>query len=599
MTPREGEAPTRPSGALASGRTAPRDGAVNALTGNVPGLAPGPNAGPGGAQGMPAREPDAEPPSGYGASAEALAPPEETSGKSPGLLRLALTGLSVVALLYVAFGLYAAGEPLFAVAMLALAIGIAIIYGTTRFYAARFVFPATVAVLAFIALPVAYTSYLGFTNYGSANLLTKERATRVLLSRVSVGEGSKRPFTLIAEGTAGDGDGAGEGDGATGASYRLLFPSNGEAPALLSEPFSFAGTGPIEVAAQSFVGKTSEPLGMRDVVKLRNDLARVSVTTPDGSGLRASGLREFAAVEPLYREREDGALLNTEDGSVLTPDTSQGFYVTEEGRRIAPGWSVGVGLANFERVLTNPGIRAPMLSIFVWTVSFAALSTVLVFAVGVALASILQWPHLRGKAIYRVLLILPYAVPAFISILVFRGLFNQNFGEINLILDALFGFSPDWFTSGFWARTMLVIVNVWLGYPYMMLLAMGFLQSVPEDQKKAAALEGAGMFRTFFTITLPQILPPFLPMLIATFAFNFNNLVLVLLLTKGLPDIPGTTIPAGQTDILGSFTYRISFMDSGQNFGLAGAIATLIFVVVGLIAYANFIALRRAAGGTR
>jgi maltose/maltodextrin transport system permease protein len=219
----------------------------------------------------------------------------------------------------------------------------------------------------------------------------------------------------------------------------------------------------------------------------------------------------------------------------------------------------------------------------------------LTFALGVLLATVLQWPHLRFKPLYRLLLILPYSVPAFISILIFKGLFNQHFGEINTILGALFGITPSWNTDPGLARTMIVIVNVWLGYPYMMLLAMGFLQSVPEDQKKAAALEGAGPLRVFFTITLPQILPPFLPLLIASFAFNFNNLVLVLLLTRGQPDMPGTIVPAGQTDILGSFTYRISFLNSGQEFGLAGAITLIIFFIVTVIAYANFVAMRRAA----
>ena len=544
-------------------------------TAHIPGATgkgPGPNAGPGAAQGLPTAEAAAAAPGagvrtarGFGAS---------------GGVRLALTGLAVAALLYLAFGLYAGGEPLFGVGLLGLAVATAIIYGTERFYAARFVFPAVVAVLAFITLPVLYTSYLGFTNYGSANLLTQERATDVLLARVSVDEGTKRSFQLVA-----DEDG-----------YRLFFPEAGEAPALGTEPFALekGATEPVPVAAEPFEGEAPEALGMRDVVQLRNELGLVEVTLPDGSGLRASGLRAFASVEPLYRLQDDGALL-ARDGARLVPDQSIGFFVNEDGRRVAPGWSVNVGTANFERVLDDPGVRAPMVGIFVWTMAFAAISTVLVFAVGVGLASILQWEHLRGRAIYRLLLILPYAVPAFISILVFRGLFNQNFGEINLILDAAFGIKPPWFTDGAWARAMTVIVNVWLGYPYMMLLGMGFLQAVPADQKKAAALEGAGMFRTFFTITLPQILPPFLPMLIATFAFNFNNLVLILLLTQGLPDIPGTTIPAGQTDILGSFTYRISFMDAGQNFGLAGAIATLIFVVVGIIAYANFYALQRAA----
>ncbi|MCF6301779.1 MAG: ABC transporter permease subunit [Devosiaceae bacterium] len=220
---------------------------------------------------------------------------------------------------------------------------------------------------------------------------------------------------------------------------------------------------------------------------------------------------------------------------------------------------------------------------------------VFTFTLGLLLASILQWPHLKFRGFYRIMLILPYAVPAFISILVFRGLFNQNFGEINLILEALFGIKPQWFTDATLTRTLTLIVNTWLGYPYMMLLGMGYLQSVPQDHYKAAALEGSGPIRSFFSITLPHILPPFVPLLIANFAFNFNNVVLILLLTRGLPDIVGTQIPAGQTDILGSFTYRMSFSDSGQNFGMAGAISTLIFIIVAVIAYVNFRAMRSYA----
>ena len=281
---------------------------------------------------------------------------------------------------------------------------------------------------------------------------------------------------------------------------------------------------------------------------------------------------------------------------MLTPDQTVGFYRDEAGndraarlgrQRSAPPIS--------SKVFNSDGIRQPMVAIFVWTFSFALLSVGLTFALGLLLATILQWPHLRFKPLYRLLLILPYSVPAFISILIFKGLFNQNYGEINLILKALFGIAPEWNTDPWLARTMIVIVNVWLGYPYMMLLSMGFLQSVPEDHKKAAALEGASPLRVFFTITLPQILPPFLPLLIASFAFNFNNLVLVLLLTRGLPDMIGTIVPAGHTDILASFTYRISFLDSGQQFGLSGAISLIIFVIVAVIAYGNFIAVKRAA----
>ena len=496
--------------------------------------------------------------------------------KTGTLLRYAAIAVIALGLLYVAWGLYVGGEPLFGAVVMAILVGIVVVFGARRFYTARFVFPAVTAVLVFIAVPVIYTSYVGFTNYGSRNLLTFDRVTNLFLNQRAVDKDTERPFALV----------AGEGG------YQLFLPEGDGG--LISEPFALDGI-PVNLSMQPVDAAPAETVPMRDVVARRTELGAVTAVLPDGSEIRSSGLRSFAKVDSVYEREEDGSLLNTEDGTRLVPDHDVGFYRNDAGQTVAPGWRVNIGWANFQRVLFSEGIRQPMLQIFLWTVSFALLSVALTFALGMLLASILQWPHLKGKAIYRVMLILPYAVPAFISILVFRGLFNQNFGEINLILRGLFGIQPQWFTDPNLARAMVVIVNVWLGYPYMMLLAMGYLQSVPQDHYKAAALEGAGPIRSFFSITMPQILPPFVPLLISSFAFNFNNIVLILLLTRGQPDIPGTLIPAGHTDILGSFTFRMSFVDSGQSFGLAGAISTLIFILVGVIAYANFFALRRAA----
>ncbi|SFS21526.1 maltose ABC transporter permease MalF [Yoonia litorea] len=487
------------------------------------------------------------------------------------LPRLLGVGVISIALLFAAFILYAFGQPLFGAIMLALATGFAIVFGARRFYGARFIFPGIAAVLIFIAFPVAYTIYIGFTNYSSFNLLTYERTVEVLTSRASVDPTTEQPFAV-----APDGD-----------NFRIWLPETG----LLSDPVALDGI------AEAQLNPASEPstlLERRDAIRLREGLGLLTLVTPDGTIIQNAGLRTFASVTPDYQQISPDTLVSA-DGTVLTANHDIGFFETPEGERVPPGWRVAIGWDNFERVFQSEGIRGPMVSIFVWTFVFAILSVVLTFAVGLTLAVILQWPHLRFKALYRILLILPYAVPAFISILVFRGLFNQNFGEINLILEALFGIRPDWFTDGTLARSMVLIVNTWLGYPYMMLLAMGFLQAVPEDHKKAAALEGASALRVFFTITLPQIIPPFLPLLIASFAFNFNNMVLIFLLTRGLPDIPGTVIPAGETDILASFTYRLAFDNAGQEFGLAGAITLLIFVVVAAISYANFVAMRRAA----
>ncbi|MFQ6552499.1 maltose ABC transporter permease MalF [Aestuariibius insulae] len=487
------------------------------------------------------------------------------------LPRLLVVGAVTLGLLAVAFYLYTLAQPLFGAIVLALATGFAVIFGASRFYGARFIFPGVAAVLIFIAFPVIYTIYIGFTNYSSFNLLSYERTVEVLTSRGSIDPATEEPFAVAPDGDA----------------FRIWLPQSG----LLSDPVTL--TAP-ETADLAPAAEPPDLLERREAIQLRRGLQTLTLQTEDGTLLQNAGLRTFATVTPDYTQTGPNELTGA-DGTILTADHDTGFFTTEAGERVPPGWRVPIGWANFERVFTSEGIREPMVSIFLWTVIFAAASVAATFALGLTLAVILQWPYLRFKALYRILLILPYAVPAFISILVFRGLFNQNFGEINLILDSLFGLRPSWFTDGTLARIMVLVVNTWLGYPYMMLLAMGFLQSVPEDHKKAAALEGASALRVFFTITLPQIIPPFLPLLIASFAFNFNNLVLIFLLTRGLPDIPGTVIPAGETDILASFTYRLAFDNAGQQFGLAGAITLLIFLVVAAISYANFVAMRRAA----
>jgi maltose/maltodextrin transport system permease protein len=142
---------------------------------------------------------------------------------------------------------------------------------------------------------------------------------------------------------------------------------------------------------------------------------------------------------------------------------------------------------------------------------------------------------------------------------------------------------PAWFSDPVLAKTMLLIVNTWLGFPYMMVLCSGLTKSIPADLYEASAVAGAGPWVNFTRITLPLILKPMTPLLISAFAFNFNNFVLISLLTGGLPDQLGTSLPAGTTDILVSYTWRIAFQDSGQQFGLASAISTVIFLIVAAI----------------
>jgi maltose/maltodextrin transport system permease protein len=202
------------------------------------------------------------------------------------------------------------------------------------------------------------------------------------------------------------------------------------------------------------------------------------------------------------------------------------------------------------------------------------------------LSVMLEWKELRFRKTYRTLLILPYAVPSVLSILIFKGLYNQEFGAVNEFLRALHLFTPEWETSPWGARAMILLVNLWLGYPYMMLVCTGMLQSVPSTIYEISAIEGSNPIIDFFKLTPPLVFQPLLPILIASFAFNFNNFTLVYLLTAGGPKMMGGGI-AGETDLLVTYTFNLAFRDSGTNYGLASAIATLLFFIVGTLALVN------------
>jgi maltose/maltodextrin transport system permease protein len=291
--------------------------------------------------------------------------------------------------------------------------------------------------------------------------------------------------------------------------------------------------------------------------------------------------------------------VRTQDGERFLPDREQGLFVSSKGEALQPGFTVDVGLAHFSRMFGDADFRGPFLSIFGWTCTFAALTVFFAASLGAVLAALLNWDALKGRAVYRTLLFLPYAVPAFISILVFKGLFNQNFGEINALLEWAIGVRPAWFADPLLARVMILIVNVWLGYPYFLILCTGLIKAIPADLYEASALAGASPVTNFFRITVPLILRPLSPLLVAVFAYNFNNFVVISLLTNGRPDYLSTKLPAGTTDILVSYTYRIAFLDSGQNYGLAAAISCIIFVLVGGMALLNLRLIRRNAASAR
>jgi maltose/maltodextrin transport system permease protein len=496
--------------------------------------------------------------------------------------------------LYVIWLVYLSGQALWAFLALAL-VGLAFfVYFSNIGFAYRYLFPGLAGMAIFVVFPILYTIQIGLTNYSSTNLLTLERATGYLLEQTQPGEGMSYNFTVHPE--------AGE--------FRLRLQPKGEeededdagkkaaleARSYVTPPLALhAATPPEEIKAESLKEAhlaLSEPLPMSDVIKRRDVLGKLRIRLPDGTLVSYAGVREFAPQEAVYRRSGKDELTQVKSGKVYRANGATGFYEDEAGERLQPGFKVNIGVGNYLRMLNDPEFRGPFVSIFLWTVAFAGLTVLFTLAVGCTLAVLLNWEALRFRTAYRTLLFLPYAIPGFISILVFKGLFNQNLGEINFALNALFGIKPAWFADPFLAKVMILIVNTWLGYPYIMVLCTGLIKSIPSDLYEASAISGAKPLDNFFKITAPLIVKPLMPLLIASFAFNFNNFVLITLLTGGRPDFLNTRVPAGTTDILVSYTYRISFQDSGQNFGLAAAISTVIFLLVALLSMANLRLLR-------
>jgi arabinogalactan oligomer/maltooligosaccharide transport system permease protein len=193
----------------------------------------------------------------------------------------------------------------------------------------------------------------------------------------------------------------------------------------------------------------------------------------------------------------------------------------------------------------------------------------------------MQDKRMRGQKFYRLILILPYALPIFMTALVWKGMLNTDFGIINQII----GSPVPWLTDGTLAKLSLLVVNLWIGYSYMLLVVTGALTAVPGDLKEAAFVDGASPWRAFRSVVLPLLMVSVSPLLIASFSFNFNNFTLVELLTGGGP-FPGSPIEGGQTDLLITYTYRLAFGTSQQLLGFASAISMIIFIIVaGISAY--------------
>lgn len=246
-----------------------------------------------------------------------------------------------------------------------------------------------------------------------------------------------------------------------------------------------------------------------------------------------------------------------------------------------------VGLTNFGFILSQAS--KALFPVFAWNVAFALSTVVLNALLGLALGLILNNKALKLRNLYRTVLIVSWALPGVITVQVFVALLNYNFGAINRLLGVLGIYPIPWLNDPDWAKVAILLVNLWLGFPYMMTATLGALSTIPDELYEAAKVDGATPWQALWGITLPLLEKPMVPILLSSFAFNFNNFYIIYLLTGGGPAQEGRLATAQATDILISWAYKTAFSAEGQSaYGLGAAISILIFAVTVAISLANF-----------
>jgi arabinogalactan oligomer / maltooligosaccharide transport system permease protein len=244
-----------------------------------------------------------------------------------------------------------------------------------------------------------------------------------------------------------------------------------------------------------------------------------------------------------------------------------------------------VGFKNFVDIFEVDIWRQTFFSVLSWTLVWTFCATILQVSLGIFLAIIVNQKDVKGKALIRTVFILPWAVPAFVSILVFAGMFNESFGTINNDILAFFGIGPlNWMTEAVYTKLALILIQSWLGFPFIFAMTTGVLQSIPEELYEAATVDGASNWQKFKNITLPLVLFATAPILITQFTFNFNNFNIIYLFNGGGPAVTGSN--AGGTDILISWIYRLT-MTSAQ-YSKAAAITMLLSLIVITVAVWQF-----------
>ncbi len=445
-------------------------------------------------------------------------------------------------------------------------------------YPMRWMSPGLAFMLLISVYPILFTIYISFTNFGASNLLPKVQVIEVLEQRtflpetgatlrytVFVNEANDQEFGLWLVDADGNGFFATPGVEQTGEEVGAAgFDADG-VPATISgwRMLTRAET----VRNITAIGASS----------FGEEESAVSLTGRLGEAAQLQ--QRF-----VYDDSLD-AIVDRRENVTYFADMETGFFTAEDGTRLSPGFQVTIGLQNYQRFLTDPSFRGPLLRIFAWNVTFALLSVLFSFALGLMIA-IVFGRTMPGQRVIKSLLIIPFAVPQVITLLVWRGILNPLEGVVPNLLQSIFNQPVGWppfFADPTWVKVALIVINVWLAYPYFMLISSGALQAIPTDMYEAADIDGASAWQAFRGLTLPLLLVAVGPLLISSFTVNFNSFNVIYLFNSGGPPMVGTALPAGHSDILISYVYNLAFGRGLALYGYASAITIMIFFMMVIV----------------
>lgn len=442
---------------------------------------------------------------------------------------------------------------------------------------AKYLAPGLLFLAVFQIFVVVYSGYIAFTNYGDGRNGTKADAIEniQLTSLNRVPDSPTFRLQVLEQG----------GDYA----FLVTTPTGEVLLGSPEEPLAPAPGAELDSTGKAVAVDGYTSLTFTDLLANQRAITTLSVPFSDDPGdgaLRTpDGSNAYLYLSSL--EYDEASDTFTDAAGVVYRDGGNGAFVNDDGRELIPGWTINVGFDNFVKAFTSENIRGPLIYVTIWTFAFAILSVATTFALGLFLAIVFNKPGMKGKKAYRLIMILPYAFPGFLSGLVWLGLFNQDFGYINQVLFG--GASIPWLTDPWLAKISVLTVNLWLGFPYMFLICTGALQSIPEELTEAATVDGAQPWAVFRLIKFPLLLVSVAPLLISSFAFNFNNFNIIYMLTGGGPRDVTAGVDAGATDILITLVYKVAFgAGTGRDYGLASAFAILIFIIVATVSIISF-----------